>query len=77
MVGKIRINYHPQVSNLRGKISKNIFLDNPYKLEKGQEIGLFELGSTVICLFPPKQIELYDIKIGQMINFGSSLGKFN
>ena len=77
VVGKIRINYHPQVSNLRGKISKNIFLDNPYKLEKGQEIGLFELGSTVICLFPPKQIELYDIKIGQMIKFGSSLGKFN
>jgi len=77
VVGKIRVNYHSQVSNLSRKISKKITLDDPYRLEKGQEIGLFELGSTVICLFPPKQIELYDLKIGQVVKFGSAIGKFN
>jgi len=76
VVGRIRINYYDQISNRRGEISKNIFLKNPFKLERGQEIGLFEMGSTVICLFPPKQIELYDMEIGQSIFFGQTMGEF-
>ena len=57
--------------------SKKIILKNPFNLERGQEIGLFELGSTVICLFPPKQIELSYLEVGQSIFFGQSIGKLN
>tara|TARA_Y100001970_G_scaffold293398_1_gene439952 strand:- start:2352 stop:3209 length:858 start_codon:yes stop_codon:yes gene_type:complete len=77
VVGRIKVNYHSQTSNCRGALSKKINLENPYKLEKGQEVGLFELGSTVICLFPPKQVELYNLKIGQLVYFGESIGKIN
>jgi len=34
------------------------------------------MGSTVICLFPPGQIELNDLKINQQVLFGQGLGKF-
>lgn len=77
VVGRIRVNFHKKVSNLKGALSKRFFLENPFKLERGQEIGLFELGSTVICLFPPKQIELYDLEIGQNVFFGGAIGKFS
>ena len=46
-------------------------------MERGDEVGLFELGSTVICLFPPGQIELKDLKIDQEILFGQAIGKFS
>ena len=75
VVGRIRVNYHDQISNRVGETSKKIFLENPFLLERGQEIGLFELGSTVICLFPPKQIELYHLELGQKILFGQSIGR--
>ena len=46
-------------------------------MERGDEVGLFELGSTVICLFPPGQIELKELKIDQDILLGQSIGKFS
>ena len=76
VVGRIRVNYHTQISNLKDAVSKKIILDTPYKLEKGQELGLFELGSTVICLFPPKQIVLNNLSLGQMISLGNPIGNF-
>ena len=77
VVGRIRVNYHNQISNRKGALAKRIVLEKPFNLKKGQEIGQFELGSTVICLFPPKQIELYELKVGQKIFYGQSIGKFN
>ena len=76
VVGRIRVNYHSQISNLNGALRKKIILDNPCHFKRGQEIGVFELGSTVICLFPPKQIELHKLNIGQKVLYGQSIGKF-
>jgi phosphatidylserine decarboxylase len=33
---------------------------DPIILKKGDEMGLFKLGSTVVCLFPPKMIEFIE-----------------
>ena len=49
----------------------------PLRVERGDEVGLFELGSTVICLFPPGQIELNELKIDQEILLGQAIGKFS
>ncbi len=31
--------------------------NTPITLKKGEEMGLFKLGSTVVCLFPPEMLE--------------------
>lgn len=33
------------------------FHGNPITLKKGEEMGLFKLGSTVVCLFAPEMVE--------------------
>lgn len=33
---------------------------DPIILKKGEEMGLFKLGSTVVCLFPPQMIEFIE-----------------
>ena len=77
VVGRIRVVYHDITSNRpRAAFQKNM-LAPPLSVERGDEVGLFELGSTVICLFPPGQIELNELKIDQEILLGQSIGKFS
>ena len=77
VVGRIRVVYHDITSNIFGATFQKSLLEHPFKVERGDEVGLFELGSTVICLFPPGQIELNDLKIDQEILLGQSIGKFS
>jgi phosphatidylserine decarboxylase len=43
---------------------------------KGQEMGRFQLGSTVITIFPKKSVEFNkELVMGRKIKFGSSLGQ--
>ena len=76
VVGCIRVSFHDQISNRHGSMAKQLVLKTPFKLERGDEVGLFELGSTVICLFPPGQVELNELKLWQKIYFGQAIGRF-
>ena len=76
VVGRIRVNYNGQISNRHGAMAKQLVLKTPFKLERGDEVGLFELGSTVICLFPPGQVELNELELGQKIILGQAIGRF-
>lgn len=52
-VGSIRLSFLPEFRSNRGRIKDPVNLDlggEPIQLEKGQELGLFELGSTVILV---------------------------
>ncbi len=64
----------PQHPINRKKISKQSFTDNPIYLERGQELGHFKLGSTVIILFGQDKVEWTpllkadtDVKFGQLL----------
>ena len=77
VVGRIRVVYHDIISNRTGAVFQKDILIPPLRVERGDEVGLFELGSTVICLFPPGQIELNELKINQEILLGQAIGKFS
>ena len=77
VVGRIRVVYHDLTSNRPGAAFQKIVLTSPFRVERGDEVGLFELGSTVICLFPPGQIELNELKIEQEILLGQAIGRFS
>ncbi len=77
VVGRIRVVYHDITSNRFGATFQKSVLEPPLRVERGDEVGLFELGSTVICLFRPGQIELKDLKINQEILLGQAIGKFS
>ena len=77
VVGRIRVVYHDITSNRPSAAFQKIVLTSPFRVERGDEVGLFELGSTVICLFPPGQIELNELKIEQEILLGQAIGRFS
>ena len=75
-VGKIRVTYDDKiVTNSWIRISKeheyanvNIFI------EKGSELGRFEMGSTVILIFQKDMIDLINFNKEDRIQFGSTIG---
>ena len=45
-------------------------------LERGQEIGRFQLGSTVILCAPPRTAELHELTPGRPVKMGEAIGRW-
>lgn len=75
VVGKIRVVYHPIESNLRGAAPVAETLPEPVFLDQGAELGRFELGSTVILLTRPGEVELHPLKNGDPVRMGAPIGR--
>lgn len=74
-VGSIRLNFDPKVfthSAERRGVRK--VYETPPRLAKGQEMGRFEFGSTVILLFEPGRVEwTSDWKPGTILKMGQPI----
>ena len=60
VVGRVRAFYDPSVphTNQPGAAPQRRDYETPIPVEKGQELGAFEMGSTVILLFEPGKVRL-------------------
>jgi phosphatidylserine decarboxylase len=60
VVGRVRAFYDPSAppTNRRGARPEARDYETPVPVEKGQELGAFEMGSTVILLFEPGRVVL-------------------
>jgi phosphatidylserine decarboxylase len=71
-VGNIRLAHAPDSVALRGSHERRrIELDEP--VGRGDELGMFRLGSTVVLVFEPGRVELAG-EVGSAIRFGARLG---
>lgn len=74
MVGKTKLSFDPDIQTNNRKASPNIFAyETPLKITKGEEVGYFEFGSTVILLLEDDCLENIDFEIGQKIQFGETV----
>lgn len=74
IVGKIKVTYDTiESKHIQSSIHRH-YSDKIY-LAKGQELGRFEMGSTVILLFPPQKIKFLDLPLGHELQYGQTIGK--
>lgn len=73
-VGRMRVVYDPLVTN-EGKPRSDVALSPPAEFERAAEIGRFEMGSTVILVFPPNTVE-WTITPGDPVRVGSRVGEW-
>ena len=76
VVGRIRTVYHTAYSNRPGARPLKESLPTAYPIKAGEEIGRFELGSTVVLLFQKDQVELNSLALGQTVRLGETFGRF-
>lgn len=75
-VGRIRALYADVVTNATAvREPRRVRFERPVAVEKGGEIAMFEMGSTVVLLFHPAFEIADDIVPGRPIKLGEPLGK--
>jgi phosphatidylserine decarboxylase len=77
IVGRVRAFYDPGVpaTNLRGATGRSHDYPVPLAVEKGAELGAFEMGSTVILLFEPGRVALSSaLAPGARVRVGEAIG---
>jgi phosphatidylserine decarboxylase len=75
-VGRISLSYCDIATNKLFRRRREVFFDEQHlvPVKKGEEIGVFHLGSTVILLFQKKSIAFCKIKPGDSIRVGETIG---
>lgn len=49
--------------------------DDPPMINRGDELGVFNLGSTTIVVFEPGRVEMNDISVGSQARMGVAVGR--
>ncbi len=77
-VGRITLSYSDAVTNrsLRNREEKHFQGNHLSELKKGDELGIFHIGSTIILLFQEKKIEFNSFNTGDSLRMGEVIGKF-
>ncbi len=76
-VGQISISYENIITNQKMFRKKNeiLYPDNlKPQVHKGDEIGIFNMGSTVIMLFEKDMVEFSRFNIGDKVKMGQKIG---
>ena len=74
VVGKIKTTYHPLESNDNKGTKCDLPVTPSRTFAKGQEIGRFQLGSTVILLMEKGRFKEGSISRGQKVKMGEAIG---
>ena len=77
VVGRVRATFDPSVpvTNLAGAGAQSRDYATPIPVAKGQELGAFEMGSTVILLFEPGRVDFApSLVAGARVRVGEPVG---
>jgi len=75
-VGRISLSYADELTNRTFRRKKEVlFSEQEYKsISKGEELGIFNLGSTIILLFSKDMMKFDNFTIGHTIRMGDKIG---
>jgi phosphatidylserine decarboxylase len=74
-VGNIALAHGPDSAALRGTCERrHVELARP-RVARGDELGAFRLGSTVVLVFEPGRARLAELVSGRVLRFGEPIGR--
>lgn len=78
-VGHITASYDQEVATHNGGFSKGAVRHKPFgqpiPVQRGEELGIFNLGSTTITIFEPGHVALNDLVANQQMRMGEPIGR--
>jgi phosphatidylserine decarboxylase len=78
-VGHVTVSYDPDVAThgprfLKAAVRSRRY-DDPKPVARGDELGVFHLGSTTIAVFEPGRVELEPVAAGSSTKMGAAIGR--
>jgi phosphatidylserine decarboxylase len=78
-VGHVTVSYDEDVATHRARFSRAAVrhrrYDDPKPIRRGEELGIFHLGSTTIVVFEPGRAELGSFAAGEAMKMGIGIGR--
>jgi len=74
-VGSISLSYNDMVTNQKGQPARSHDFDSPIPINKGDELGRFNLGSTVVLLVESPRLQWQGFSIGDEVVMGQTLAQ--
>jgi len=75
LVGRISLAYDPDVhTNKQGQTRRTIHYDPPHLIQKGADLGAFELGSTVVLVGEKGKVDFSGLVEGNATRMGLRIG---
>jgi phosphatidylserine decarboxylase len=78
-VGHVTVSYDPDVATHRPEFFRSAVrrrqYDEPRSINRGDELGIFHLGSTTIVVFEPGRVELEALTAGASVKMGVGIGR--
>ena len=76
-VGSIQVEFDETLkTNTKQKLAcDEIVFQEKVPLEKGQHVGLFNLGSTIVLVFEAPEGFRFDVQPGQRVLMGEAIGR--
>jgi phosphatidylserine decarboxylase len=75
-VGRISVSFDDSLVTNDGRASGlRVYGDEPVQLERGDELGVFHLGSTVVLLLHPGQGHALGVAPGERVRMGQALAR--
>lgn len=75
MVGRITAAYDPEIqTNVSGQTRRRLDYDPPRLVQKGAELGAFEMGSTVVLVTEAGRVRLDGLEAGGRVRMGRRIG---
>lgn len=78
-VGHMTASYDPEVATHDDRFSDGVVrsrhFHEPLSLKRGDELGVFNLGSTTIVVFEPGRVQLDVLEPGTAVKMGSRIGR--
>jgi len=74
-VGRVGLAFHDLKTNFGFRPGERVLGEGGPTIDRGEELGVFHLGSTVVCFFPPERpVELL-VASGTKVNMGRAVAR--
>jgi phosphatidylserine decarboxylase len=76
-VGHMTVSYDAVEAHTpgKGRPGPRVRFGSPRRVERGEDLGAFHLGSTVVLLFEPHRIKLAELALGQRVRMGEPIAR--
>jgi len=73
----MKVSFEPRIKTDANVVGEQVYtFDNLY-LDKGDDFGCFEMGSTIVVISEKGMFEEIKVKANQKVKFGDTIAKLN